>query len=173
MMLDSLKIKFEAQKKNLFEILKNPNFFCGGFNLSNYSITFNKNEAQDLYETQDPDYAIYSSYPDLLEDRTPLTYLFEGMCVEEEEKAEYLWKDYKKELWDLIILQQKEKKDLFPDEFTDFVYNDFLTFAAYRIFSQQKDEFIEQQIEVYQNGGFPCGWKGEYPNGEMVVYSPK
>ena len=93
--------------------------------------------------------------------------------MEAELKAEYLWRTYKDQLWNLILQLQKENQDLFPDPFIDFVYNDFLTFTAYGIFSNIKDDFIEKQIEVYKNGGFPCGWKGEFPNGVMVVYSPE
>ncbi len=172
-MLEKLKIRFNSKQKELFEILKSPPFFHGNFNLQGYFVIHDKSEAQDLYETQDPDYTIYSSYPDLLGERTPLTYLFEGMTMEAELKAEYLWRTYKDQLWNLILQLQQENQDLFPEPFIDFVYNDFLTFAAYGVFSKIKDDFIEKQIEVYKNGGFPCGWKGEFPDGVMVVYSPE
>ena len=26
-------------------------------------------------------------------------------------------------------------------------------------------------LEVYLNNGFPCGWNGRYPEGQMVVFS--
>ena len=172
-MLEKLKIRFNGKQKELFEILKSPSFFRGNFNLQEYFVIYDRSEAQDLYETQDPDYTIYSSYPDLLGERTTLTYLFEGISATEEQQFAPFWNNYENKLWNLILQLQQENQDFFPEPFIDFVYNDFLTFAAYGIFSKIKDDFIEKQIEVYQNGGFPCGWKGEFPDGVMVVYSPE
>ena len=58
----------------------------------------------------------------------------------------------------------------------EFIYIDFINIISYKasgkeINGQDKD-FLEKQIEVYQNGGFPCGWKGYYPEGKMVVFIP-
>lgn len=166
--MEDLTIRFNNEQEILFNILFKSSFFSGDFNLPSYTIIYNKNKAQHLYEEQDPDYTIYSSYPDLLGDRTPLAYV----SIENKTKDKLLWQNYDEKLWNLILRLQKEKSDLFPESFIDFVYNDFLTFAAYHIFAKEKDKFIEMQLEVYQNGGFPCGWEGKYPDGKMVVYSP-
>ncbi|MFO0957216.1 MAG: hypothetical protein U0800_07075 [Isosphaeraceae bacterium] len=32
--------------------------------------------------------------------------------------------------------------------------------------------FIERLVEIYRLGGHPCGWVGEYPEGQMVCYFP-
>lgn len=26
-------------------------------------------------------------------------------------------------------------------------------------------------MNIYLDGGFPCGWEGEYPQGQLVVFS--
>jgi len=26
-------------------------------------------------------------------------------------------------------------------------------------------------LYVFQHNGFPCGWKGDYPEGKMIVFS--
>lgn len=31
--------------------------------------------------------------------------------------------------------------------------------------------FIEKVKQAYLNNGFPCGWKGSYPNGKLIVFS--
>ena len=75
-----------------------------------------------------------------------------------------------------LNLDRKELEDI-----DGFIYNDFLSIIAYKSFAEIDDKeiyendkmFLEKQIEVYKNGGFPCGWKGEFPNGVMVVYSPE
>lgn len=33
--------------------------------------------------------------------------------------------------------------------------------------------FIELVKQTYLNNGFPCGWIGNYPNGQLVVFSNK
>lgn len=30
--------------------------------------------------------------------------------------------------------------------------------------------FFLQLLEIYEQGHFPCGWKGKWPNGELIVY---
>ena len=94
-----------------------------------------------------------------------------------------MWLKLDDDIWDYVRsevsnrhLQLKELKDI-----DNFIYNDFLSIIAYKSLAKIDDKnidendkmFLEKQIEVYKNGGFPCGWKGQFPNGIMVVYSPK
>ncbi|WP_340399400.1 hypothetical protein [Paenibacillus sp. FSL H8-0079] len=30
--------------------------------------------------------------------------------------------------------------------------------------------FFLDLLQIYENGHFPCGWEGDYPNGKLVVY---
>ncbi|MBS9429828.1 hypothetical protein CE143_15995 [Photorhabdus luminescens] len=34
----------------------------------------------------------------------------------------------------------------------------------------KKPLFFEKLIEVYESGHLPCGWDGEWPNGNLIVY---
>jgi hypothetical protein len=29
--------------------------------------------------------------------------------------------------------------------------------------------FSDDLLRVYERGRFPCGWKGEWPNGKLIV----
>ena len=35
-----------------------------------------------------------------------------------------------------------------------------------------KVSLYEKVFKVYKMGGWPCGWKGEYMKGKMIVYLP-
>lgn len=56
-------------------------------------------------------------------------------------------------------------------DFIDFVTNDFYNFLLFYTYLDQKIPFIENEISIYKDGGFPCGWKGNFPNGNFVVFS--
>lgn len=44
--------------------------------------------------------------------------------------------------------------------------------ALNRLVNGKTDNFYEKIFEVYKQGGWPCGWKGTYPIGEIIVYVP-
>lgn len=42
--------------------------------------------------------------------------------------------------------------------------------AAYQIEVQDTDGFFIKLLEWYSKGHFPCGWRGVYPSGKLLVY---
>jgi hypothetical protein len=38
------------------------------------------------------------------------------------------------------------------------------------VYGEARDDFPHRLYEVYLNGGYPCGWRGWFPNGQLVVY---
>ena len=44
--------------------------------------------------------------------------------------------------------------------------------ALNQLVNGKLDNFYEKVFEVYKMGGWPCGWKGEYMEGKMIVYLP-
>ncbi|SCN06087.1 Uncharacterized protein BCINRASA_03723 [Bacillus wiedmannii] len=44
--------------------------------------------------------------------------------------------------------------------------------ALNRLVNGKVDNFYEKVFKVYKMGGWPCGWKGEYMKGKMIVYLP-
>jgi len=54
----------------------------------------------------------------------------------------------------------------------DDIIADLYNCAFSRAVSGTRNSFFEKIYEVYKKGGWPCGWKGEYPAGLMVVYFP-
>ncbi|MBC6972251.1 cytoplasmic protein [Bacillus sp. Xin] len=45
--------------------------------------------------------------------------------------------------------------------------------ALNRLLNGKTNNFYELIFEIYKFGGWPCGWKGEYPQGKMIVYLPE
>ncbi len=164
------------------ELIASKGFLSGGFSLEGYEITHSQKKAYDLYTDQDPPVS-YFSYPELIGDVVPSNFIPFYELQATRDKIRSLWLKLDDDIWDYVRsevsnrhLQLKELKDI-----DNFIYNDFLSIIAYKSLAKIDDKnidendkmFLEKQIEVYKNGGFPCGWKGQFPNGIMVVYSPK
>ncbi|WP_105176511.1 hypothetical protein [Clostridium cagae] len=45
---------------------------------------------------------------------------------------------------------------------------DFIILSAFREYKQ--DTFHEELLKIYEQGCFPCGWKGAYPEGKIVIW---
>ena len=164
------------------ELIASKGFLSGAFSLEGYEITHSQKEAYDLYTDQDPP-SPYFSYPELIGEVVPSNFTPFYDVKEIDEKVDNLWISIFNSLWEYVCketgnidLDWKELEDI-----DGFIYNDFLSIIAYKSLVEIDDKnidendkiFLEKQIEVYKNGGFPCGWKGQFPNGIMVVYSPK
>ena len=164
------------------ELIVSKGFLNGAFSLEGYEITHSQKTAYDLYTDQDPPLP-YVSYPELIGNVVPSNFIPFYEFQDIRDKIRSLWMELDDDIWDYVRgevsnrnLHLKELKDI-----DNFIYNDFLSIIAYKSFAEIDDKeidkndkmFLEKQIEVYKNGGFPCGWKGEFPDGVMVVYSPE
>ena len=164
------------------ELIASKGFLSGAFSLEGYEITHSQKKAYDLYTDQDPPVP-YFSYPELIGEVVPSNFTPFYDFEEIDEKIDNLWDSIFDNLWKYAYKEMKsldlDRKEL--EDIDGFIYNDFLSIIAYKSFVEIDDReidendkmFLDKQIEVYKNGGFPCGWKGQFPNGIMVVYSPK
>src|SRR3569833_3112775 len=62
-----------------------------------------------------------------------------------------------------------------PDQYEDAIDDidaDLCAIAESRALIGKTNEFYEALFRAYISGGWPCGWKGQYPEGKMVVYCP-
>lgn len=58
-----------------------------------------------------------------------------------------------------------------PESLIDVVVGNFFIFLMNRVLLDEQSSFDEVLYAVYEKGGIPCGWKGEYPEGSMLVFS--
>lgn len=67
----------------------------------------------------------------------------------------------------------KKRLRLSPfEEIVDEVASDFYHCAYKRAIIGGAPDFFETVFCCYRAGGWPCGWRGEYPDGLLVVYLP-
>lgn len=55
-------------------------------------------------------------------------------------------------------------------EFFDNIVSDLKGCLYSRAVLGRSNKFFENIFNIYQSGGWPCGWKGEWPNGHMISY---
>jgi len=54
----------------------------------------------------------------------------------------------------------------------DDIAADLMNSAVSRAVFGAGDHFFDLLWDVYQKGGWPVGWEGNYPDGRLVVYQP-
>ena len=58
-----------------------------------------------------------------------------------------------------------------PNEVKGVVCENFSTFFIEYSYFQELHPFSEKLLDIYKIGGFPCGWRGDFPKGEILIYS--
>jgi len=62
-------------------------------------------------------------------------------------------------------------KNVLPTYEIEEILGDFDYLMLLRAAAGKTKSFSEQLYCIYQAGGYPCGWSGSYPEGELVVFS--
>ncbi|MGG2088038.1 cytoplasmic protein [Priestia aryabhattai] len=152
--------------EEVMDFIRNDKMFNkNNFHVNNLEVINDFNEAQNLAWSQD------SSEVDTVWE-----------YVKSQEAESIVEKVYDLDL----VTQQDDLYDFFSDH--DNYSNDFLPFdyidineevegdltmcALNRLVNGKTDNFYEKIFEVYKQGGWPCGWKGTYPIGEIIVHVP-
>lgn len=78
-------------------------------------------------------------------------------------------------LYDFFSDHDNYSKYFLPFDYIDIneeIEGDLTICALNRLVNGETNNFYEKIFEIYKNGGWPCGWKGTYPIGEIIVYVP-
>ena len=62
-----------------------------------------------------------------------------------------------------------EEKNL-PDEITGVTIELFYGFIVEIVFLDSLPTLHQKLLAIYERGGFPCGWRGDYPKGVVLVF---
>lgn len=74
-----------------------------------------------------------------------------------------------------ILLQKveekwREKYDV-SDKIIMNIRSDMVRIIALYVFREYKiDPFHEEILNIYEQGYLPCGWKGTYPEGKIIIF---
>lgn len=68
-----------------------------------------------------------------------------------------------------VIQNQLEQQN---KELLDDIVSDIQGCLLSRAVQGKKNKFFENIFSAYLNGGWPCGWKGNWPNGQVIIYLP-
>jgi hypothetical protein len=63
--------------------------------------------------------------------------------------------------------------DTYHKELLDDIASDMKGCIYSRAFQGVNSTFFEKILTIYQDGGWPCGWHGDWPEGEISIYKQK
>ena len=146
-------------------IRNNKMFNNNNFHVNNLEVINDFNEAKD-----------YAWSQDLSEVETVWEYVKSQEAEGIVEKVYNLGLESQQEdLYDFFSDTDNYMNDFLPFNFIDIneeVEEDLIICALNRLVNGKTDNFYEEIFEVYKKGGWPCGWKGTHPIGDIIVYVP-
>lgn len=93
-------------------------------------------------------------------------------------KTKYRWNDVvpiiKKDILPEILEDIEKKWNLKYGESREIkieiksVLSKFLLLYAFHEYKEEP--FHKELLNIYEQGYFPCGWKGTYPNGKIIIF---
>ncbi len=168
-----------SQIENKFDylilLINSEKFLSGSYHNTSEIIISDQDDAITFATDQDVDYlkgADYRDWTHILEDQDSVYKLLQSknrFQGEEDFMAIYN-KHYEK--LNIILFDVCRTVNL-----SNFLM-DCLSAQFYNIFSSsiiydELPSFSKKLLLVLENGGFPCGWKGDFPEGQLIVYNHK
>lgn len=101
------------------------------------------------------------------------TYMFGGYLGDHVDRGNYRRLESSFEEVEEWFASQLEKQlhGLIPSEEIDLVIDDLSTIVCARASLGRSEIFHERLYRAYRAGGYPCGWSGAFPAGNIVVFS--
>lgn len=163
-------------------IIDNDNFMQASEHIEGYECTKDVKIAIDMYMNDCTNETIYTSYPELLDilpNSDEINEYWKKMNISDDDFDEIRNYNIYYNILKEIISTKFINLDFCYDknDFELFVSSDFYCILEYQVHKVLSKElvycpFLEKQLDVYAKGGFPYGWKGDYPNGNILVYLP-
>lgn len=167
--------EIEKEFNALVLLIKSTSFLSGNYKSIIDIIIEHEEDAIVFATDQDVDYLKgieYQYWTHILEDQDTTYYLLQSKNrFLDQGEFMTVFDDYYNQL--NTILFERCKKLNFSKFLTDCLSAEFYNiFVSHLIFDELPD-FSKRLLFVLEQGGFPCGWKGEFPEGKMIVYNHK
>lgn len=70
------------------------------------------------------------------------------------------------------IVKSRISKFGLGKEIAGAMSEDFANILERRAFRPTPHEWAERMFQIYMSGGWPCGWRGKFPAGQLIVFTP-
>jgi hypothetical protein len=168
--------KLRANKSALWKMMDESRFFAGGYVAQPDEIVIHDEEEAVDYATNpcigEAKGAEYQSWANLRKENDPRNAWRDAMRrlhLHEDVEFDLLRGFMKYHLVDAIHIKS-HIQEIHP-HLVGWVFEDFYRFLIYKTLFGELDAFHQKLYNVYADGGIPCGWKGEFPDGNLLVYS--
>jgi hypothetical protein len=167
--------KLRANGSRFMELIQSPQFFMGEYIAQpNEIVIHDETEAIDFATDQDIDLnkgSEYQYWTGIQEMNDRGAGYAEAKQLKLGKEFDSLLDSISKKITTALI--QKGENTGIPSQLVDWACADFYLFLSNMTLFERQTKFHQSLYKVYENGGIPCGWKGEFPDGKLLVYSNK
>ncbi|WP_111858882.1 hypothetical protein [Acinetobacter sp. CFCC 10889] len=164
--------------QQLIVLIHSPEFLAGNYHDHKNIIIENEKDAIEFSTDQDIDLNYgeeYTYWIDFIEDRGDMCSIWALESeLEHSVQEEYnvLLKHYLEDEFSRKLFESADLKG-FPNELQGHLHSYLFVIFNYKIFFDEIPPFWQEILLILEQGGFPTGWKGAFPKGEMLIYNHK
>lgn len=171
-----IKMDYSRIFSEIDNLFSSEKLFTPSFELTNRKdllITHNLEEAVEMARFQMHDYTKYKLPKDQLIWRD-LCSSMEGVLTDIVYDKDESWFSQSSESTSLLLekINDRLTDRGFFDLVDEVLYDADVIALSKAFFKKPESVFFEFLFEIYKFGGWPCGWRGEYPEGKLCVYIP-
>lgn len=169
--------KMDNVVSGLIKLIQSENFLDGMYTDSKSIIINDTEDAITFATDQDVDYVKgkeYQYWTHILEMQGDGAYLHD-FELELPQDIYEKYQDKRSQSYEKInkvLFETADNKEI-DEDLQNCLSGEFFYLFKYLVFVDTLPGFWENILNILKEGGMPCGWKGNYPEGQMIVYNHK
>lgn len=164
--------------QQLITLIHSPEFLAGNYYDHKNIIIESEKDAIEFSTDQDIDLNYgkeYKYWIDFIEDRADMSSIWNlesklDQSVQKEYKV--LLKHYLEEEFSRQLFESADLKG-FSSELQGHLDSYLFVIFNYKMFFEEIPLFWQEILFILEHGGFPTGWKGQFPKGQIIIYNHK
>jgi hypothetical protein len=165
--------KLHINENKFMELIQLPRFFMGGYVAQADEIVIHdEQDAIDYATDQDVDLhkgSEYRYWTEIQEMNDRGAGYDQTKRLQLGNDFDHLLSNTSKKITNALI--RRGEKEKVPSPLIDWACTDFYLFLSNMTLFVEQSRFHRALYRAYENGGIPCGWKGNFPAGYLLVYS--